>query len=460
MTRTCFVLLTLFSACTERVEPLRVPTQAESEPGSGGRPVLWLTPRAHVTVADAATAALADANVATEDGVLAVRALLDDPQPAVRAAAAKALAGAERESAAFGLLLAAADPHPAVAQAALDALRARAVDRRRTLFDHAMHAEPRVARAAAAVVHEVLSESVDSVVAVFKDASVDVLARATLLRTCPATLLTAADELPGDTDVAIRAAMEACTLGRQLGFTPEPMSLLAALKSDDRDTRLLAARALFDLGPRLGREHGASVREALTLAARTTDPDVSVAVAAARIAFGDPTAFGMLAAFAGGGSGAARLGALQALHTLAGRTGKLANDELGPVLLSPMDDDDPAIRALAVAVAGATGDGRVSPALVRHLRDPDDAVRAAAAYAIGQVGAKPAIEALIEIGIDDRVKDVRDAAFASLHHLVHDLPLPPASMVASWLADPGPVKPGTFWGTDRERWRQWYQLER
>ena len=76
--------------------------------------------------------------------------------------------------------------------------------------------------------------------------------------------------------------------------------------------------------------------------------------------------------------------------------GKVRGDGPRDVLLSLLDDEQPAIRAAATQALGDLGDRNTVPQLIEQLKDPAVIVRAGAAEALGKLGAGDAVSALAD----------------------------------------------------------------
>jgi HEAT repeat protein len=154
-----------------------------------------------------------------------------------------------------------------------------------------------------------------------------------------------------------------------------------------------------------------------------------------------------------------RIVALNTLVLLAEKKILSQSDALIPALVRRLSDSDQWARLGAARLSGIIGDTRLSLPLIARMKDDWNKVRAAAAYSLGRLKSVDAVPALVEIGVDDSNKEVRDMSYGALHHIAHGLPLPPAALVSEWLSVGSP-NAESFWGRDRARWRRWYQLER
>lgn len=76
--------------------------------------------------------------------------------------------------------------------------------------------------------------------------------------------------------------------------------------------------------------------------------------------------------------------------------GKVRGDGPRDVLISLLDDEQPAIRAAATQALGDLGDRATIPQLIEQLLDPAVIVRAGAAEALGKMGDGDAVSALAD----------------------------------------------------------------
>ncbi|HIA03850.1 MAG TPA: HEAT repeat domain-containing protein [Myxococcales bacterium] len=190
-----------------------------------------------------------------------------------------------------------------------------------------------------------------------------------------------------------------------------------------------------------------------------THKNADSSLLAARAMCGDKEALNLLTKQLDSKNIDRRISALIAFSQIA-RTQKLsASNALLAGLGRLMSHADQWVRLGAATLAGRLNDLSLNLSLISRFKDNSAQVRAAAAYSLGQLKSNDAVSVLIEIGIDDSDKVVRDMSFAALHRIVHNLVMPPPRMVSEWLSgdDPNAEK---FWGRDREKWRHWYQVER
>lgn len=403
-----------------------------------------------------ALAALEKVDENSDQGVETLRGLLIKEAPAVRLAALEALIASTNKAAALGVLEAVTDAHPAVARRAGDVLLNH--ERGHELFNEAFEQDaPRLTRGAARLWPVWIGRREDRIAALGNALeSTDALTRFMLFATsCSPELL----ELAKDrTDLASRAGLELCALAstaNRLGGTAP--TLLQLLVDEDPDLRTHAAYELYRVARRLDDDGKAQALAALDRASRSPDAATSIAVHKAQAALGNGDAVSSLAIWVRAGDTDTRLPALAALSELGQGQRRLRSPTLTGALEQAYGDADEETRVLAARVAGMTQDGRVTAPLTQLLGDPAPRVRAAAAYALGVSSSKLAVGTLLDIAVQDTDKTVRDACYATLHHLVHGHALPPAPFVGEWLSDPGDVGELTFWGRDFELWRRWYQ---
>ncbi len=107
-----------------------------------------------------------------------------------------------------------------------------------------------------------------------------------------------------------------------------------------------------------------------------------------------------------------------AVRRIAVAVAGLPKGRLGEILAS---DPDPWVRAAAAEALGAAG--AVEP-LLGAVRDPDPVVVEAIAFALGEVGDSVAVPWLLETAAGDGEKLVREAAVAALGAIGDDRALP------------------------------------
>jgi HEAT repeat protein len=101
----------------------------------------------------------------------------------------------------------------------------------------------------------------------------------------------------------------------------------------------------------------------------------------------------------------------------AGSLGLLRAPEAVPSLVGLVADPDPLVRAMAVTALGELGDRSAAPALRGALRDADARVRERAARALGQVGDQEARDELDRLAQSEPASAVRLAVHAALRAL-------------------------------------------
>lgn len=461
-----FFVCAALSGCEQRLE--RSPARRPANPAAGadGRPVLRITPRPRSLLAAPSTEAIRaievlDAlDVSLPTSIDTLRASLDSPFVPVRRAAVRRLGDSGHPEAPRALLAAVGDQHPLVRALAEAAVADYPSARKPALFLRAIRGDdPKVARGAADGWPGLLGEKTEALAEALAERADPTAIALLAARGCPelpepVRALGAKHEHP-----SVRASFALCGLWHARDRRGLPEGVPAGLASKDGWAAAVVAYGLIRVAARARSSDRALVLAALEKASHTLNARVSINVSGAQHAFGVEGALASFRAWLASDSADAALHALSMLRTLAEQTGGLQEASLVPGLQKAFSSGDGTTRMLAADVAGYVRNGELTSGLIKLLRtDGDSQVRFAAAYGLGQAGAKLAHAALVEYGIEDREPEVRDASFAALHHLVHDVALPPPSMVSTWLSSQ-PVSE-TFWARDHERWRRWYQLER
>lgn len=204
---------------------------------------------------------------------------------------------------------------------------------------------------------------------------------------------------------------------------PATNALLLALQDPHANVRRLAAKALGQIG---------EISAVDFLIKLLNDPDRGVRATAA-IALGNyrhpMAAQKIMDAYAAGASVAARTDMIFALAHI--------NDILAvPFLVARAKDPEPDIRAAIMLALGKLRDARVIPALLVGIKDSDEITRANAAYALGAYFSPSVVNALVS-ALADAAPRVRQAAAESLKAMT-----------------------GIDYGTDQDRWQQWWQEQR
>lgn len=469
------------SACGPDAE-LRV-VQAGTEPLLGSRTVLRITsrpihPLGRLNPEAAAAMAKVDAWM-PDQGLPALLEHAGSPSARVRDAVLTRLLGlfddvktpdAVRQDAALGLLAFVDDPRPALGDAARELIGELTDTTRDTLYDRALRStEPGVARGAALIWPSLLRNGGSAelrqgrISAVLTEANPEV-GFLFVSRHCGELGATTLATLLQSDKVHLLAAATVCELGKVRLDTPTATRLDAAAVApleealDQLDGAALGdvADAVSSLSSLLDESAKKALLPVLDAAATAQSWRVSIAVGEARAALGNPDGLATLGVFIRGSGSDARIRALAA----ASRVGAIRRIESPPLvtaLEAAADDPDAATRTAVAEVLGVTLDGRGAAILARLVRDKSVDVRAAAAYASGRSGNPRTAGALCESAILDESSRVSDAAYASLHHLIHGHPLPPPSMVSEWLDSPGDLGGRPFWGREHVRWRELHQ---
>jgi HEAT repeat protein len=176
--------------------------------------------------------------------------------------------------------------------------------------------------------------------------------------------------------------------------------LIKALNSENRDTRMAAARRLSEADDRqaipalikLLRDDDWRVRETAAAALG------KMKVAAAVMSLLETLRYGRPGPFGGGPNSTVVLDAIRQIGARA-----------VPVLVDALSDDDWRIRLYAADVLGQIGTAEAVPALIDALRDPETRVRWRAANALGAMQHRAAVPDLIDL-LRDSSADVRITA--------------------------------------------------
>ena len=457
-------------ACQSPAPPLPGPTKTNIAPGSSGNAVLWIQPEVASerqndgSPDDAAIATIITNPGETDDDILSLRELLQSGTLRVRNAVVDALQDAPAASARLGLLVAAADPHPMVAEAAMTALLDLSINERDALFTEAIESSvPLAALGAAQHWTQLIAEPMSSPVA----------ARiATSLRACqhpaakmalyPCKLKSARPIVTATTgDRLLLAAHEACRLRETTDAAPIQSipELVEALRHEDLHVRRFSAAAVAAGADRLSSNARETALLELARARNTVSPLAAIAIAWARAKLGEADGITTLAIYLRVGEETVRVAALDALIALISDTRRLQRPELYPALQKARLDEDTAVRRRVAQVAGALNDGRVMELLAQLITDKAPEVRAAAALALARNGRlEPAAPYLIDLVTSDLDRDVLDAAYMALEHLVHGHPLSRGEEIGRFL-DAGGASQTPFFGRDALRWRRWFQSQ-
>jgi HEAT repeat protein len=354
---------------------------AEAERGEGRRPVLprqlaadlaALTVRGRPQVRREAARALGHVEPDPRLAIPALEALLVDPEPGLRVAAADGLAA----------LL------PALLQSSVwDAIGDGAQQVRDDLAQTALRVLPAVARGL-----------VDAEPGVRRRCA-GTVGRAAVALDRLATALPAADLLTDSPAGRGHALQQLEPLAEALGR--QGPCLARAAGDADAGVRLLAQKAVEELAQahtrwlreasRLGPDAGQVRRDLLR-------PALAVALPAVAAASGDPDV-------------KVRRAALDALEAL----GSAAAPAV-PALTHALRDTDRSVRWSAVRILGALGQPSARPALgelTRLLADPDPDMRLAAVNALPRIAAGDAVD-LLRRALGDSSPEVRRAAQAAL----------------------------------------------
>lgn len=97
--------------------------------------------------------------------------------------------------------------------------------------------------------------------------------------------------------------------------------------------------------------------------------------------------------------------------------GRLKAGEAVPSLIGALQDTDAGVRQTAATALGIMGDPSAVPSLVQALQDAAEGVRARAAAALGRLGDPAARSPLARLAADDPVPQVRQAAREALDRL-------------------------------------------
>lgn len=195
--------------------------------------------------------------------------------------------------------------------------------------------------------------------------------------------------------------------------------LLAALESEDAETRKAAAAALGQSG------HTAAVPALVALL--DDEPDVVVVAAGALGAIGDPRAFEPLLAHLDHGHAAVRQAAVASLNSL-------AHPALPARARALLDHDSPRVRESAARIAGYFGFAECVERLIALCADDDEGVRRAAVEQLAHLDDPRALSVLVD-ALRSGSTGVRAAAARGLAHL--DAPSALAAVLSA-LADPDP----------------------
>lgn len=461
---------------------LRV-VQSGAEPMLGPRPVLRITsrpihPLGRLNPEAAAAMAKVDAWMPDKGGP-ALLEHANSPSARVRDAVVMRLLGlfddvktpdAVRQDAALGLLAFVDDPRPALGEAARELIGELTATTRDTLFDRALRStEPAVARGAALLWPSLMRNGGSAevrqgrIAAVVAEASPEV-GFLFVSRHCGELGQTTLDPLEQSEKIHLKAAATVCVLGKTRLDSPATTRidgvavapLEAALEQLDGAVLGDVADAVASLANLLDGSAKKALLPVLDAAATAQHWRVAIAVGEARAALGNPDGLATLGVFIRGSGSDARVRALSAAARV-GATRRIESASLVTALEAAADDPDGATRTAVAEVLGVTLDGRGAAILARLVRDKSVEVRAAAAYASGRSGNPRTAGALCESAILDESSRVSDAAYASLHHLIHGHPLPPPSMVSEWLDSPGELGGRPFWGREHVRWRELHQ---
>jgi HEAT repeat protein len=202
------------------------------------------------------------------------------------------------------------------------------------------------------------------------------------------------------------------------GASAAPL-LLAALESEDAETRKAAAAALGQSG------HAAAVPALVALL--DDEPDVVVVAAGALGAIGDPRAFDPLIAHLDHSHAAVRQAAVASLNSL-------AHPDLPARVRALLEDDSPRVRESAARIAGYFGFAECVERLIALCKDEDEGVRRAAVEQLAHLDDPRALPVLVE-ALHSGSTGVRAAAARGLAHLDAPAALAP---VLSALGDPDP----------------------
>lgn len=441
----------------------------------GSRPVLRIKPEGRQLhpVLDAETARLLEAvdALSSADALSAevLRTAMGAGIPAVTVSAAEkaaelmattTTADPVRVELALTLLVALASDLDEVADVARDGLDLLSSDQRDTLLERGLSSTlPDEQRGAALAWPRLLptqltAEARAARITALLERLPPALAFGAAAENCaelPASVLTAikAHEAP-----AARAAGSACDLAA--GAQDVPEGPLLALLDAEAASAGAVARVVARYAHRLGARAKDALATALAKAAEAAFDGDGARIGEARAALGVADGFATLAVLLRAGPQRTRRPALEAVIRL-GERQRLTHPSLAAALERAAEAPDGATRALVAEALGLLDDGRVVPLLTLLARDGSTEVRVAAAYAAGRSDNDKLAKVLVEHGILDTSDRVRDAAYASLEHLVHGHPLPPPSMVSEWLTHPEPLEGRTFWGRDHVAWRDWYQ---
>lgn len=107
-----------------------------------------------------------------------------------------------------------------------------------------------------------------------------------------------------------------------------------------------------------------------------------------------------------------------------GALGRLRAREAVPKMIEALEDPHELVRQVAATALGVLDDPSAEPALRRALADQESGVRVQAALALGRLGAQGARESLTKLADEDPAPTVRQAARAALRRLDASKPAP------------------------------------
>jgi len=431
--------------------------------------VLWIEPAATRPqgISDAKDnadiAAISENQGDTVEAISMLRGALNADSLRVRSAAIDALQVATHEDASIALVAASADRHPAARALAIDALSELSINVRDALFDTAIRGHDSRAALGAAMHWRTMVANPNSspMTARLAQAIIDCPHPAPRMSLVPCNQLNArpiAHAITGNS--LLLAARQACLMATATEASIDAIpELLAALQHDDSNVRTTTATSIARGHNALSGPAKKTALAALKRAEQTIVPNVAIAVAWAQAALGEPGGYSTLAIYIRAGEGAVRIDALDALDALIPAESRLQRPDLYPALERASSDADTDIRQRVARVAGRLDDGRVLSLLGRLVSDKAPEVRAATALAFARIGRlQTSAPHLISLVTADLDRDVLDAAFVALEHLVHGHPLPTKNRIRSFLSETvDGVRP--FFGRDPLRWRRWYQTE-
>ncbi|MDH7569021.1 MAG: HEAT repeat domain-containing protein [Armatimonadota bacterium] len=315
-----------------------------------------------------AAAARAIGRLTDPAGIPALEGALEDPDSGVRLAAVGALAAIPGTEAVEALGRALRARHALVRDCAARALARRSLPTLRAALD-----DPNP-KARAAAVHGVGYYARDR-------RSIPVL-----------------EQLLSDADPDVRR-MAVRALGWVGAVHREALrSLAQALAHPDAEVRAGAAQALGRIGdpaacePLLALLKDPARRVVLEALRALGSEDVDLP--GRRVGAGDWRAVPALAECLRGDDVEIRLAALGALASIFARDPRARSDVLVADLIGALEDPDPRVRAAAAAALGESGAQTGVTALAKALRDAAWQVRAAAASALGSLGGEEAMAAL------------------------------------------------------------------